>query len=478
MIAQAAMIGIGIISVAVLGRLLTPEDFGIVAISASFVAFVTMFADHGLPQAIVQRENITNEQVSSLFWINCVSGIAAAIIGSVIAWPVSLAFDRPELFGVIAALSSSLIITGLGAPQLALLRRQLRFRTHAVIGVTANAIGVIAATAAALIGWGYWALVVMTITMTTVRTIGGWLFAGWRPLRPAIAEGIGPMVRIGAYLTGTALVSTIARAMDRLLIGYGIGTAAAGFYANASRLILMPTGQLEPLTSVAIPVLSRLQNQHDRFRAFYRRGIEVIIFALCPFVLVAMVAADHIVPFCLGDQWNESIPIFRALTPAALVACSRVITSWVYIPLGQTDRQFRWRIFGSITTVASYVIGLNWGAVGLATAFSIQTIVVRIPGIIYCLHGTFVTVSDVLSATWRIGVAVAFSVAAGFTMLPLLPDSSHFVAIVLITLIVFTTYIVAFAITPGGWHRLRSMRDVMRHLRGGPDQAPPAGETS
>ena len=466
LVAQAATIVIGIASVAILGRLLTPGDFGIVAIAAAFVAFITTFADHGLPQSIVQREDINNSQVSSLFWLNVVGGILAAIIGAAIAWPVAAWFARPELTGVILVLSTSLIITGLGAPHLALLQRQLRFRTHATIGVVANLLGVIAATIAAIVGWGYWALVVMTVTMAIVRTLGGWFFSNWRPSRPAIAAGIGPMVRFGGYLIGTSLVGSIARQTDRVLIGYWLGNAAAGFYSAATRLILIPATQLNaPLTSVAIPVLSRLQDDHERFREFYRRGVEVIVLALCPFVLVAMVAAGHIVPLALGSQWGDSVPIFRALAPAALVACTRVVTSWVYVPLGRTDRQFRWQVFRAGLTVGAYFAGLPWGAVGVAAAYSIMSILIRIPAVLYSLHGTFVQLGDVISATWRIGVA---SLVAGLAGIPvamsLHESSSHFLACVLITVVVFSAYVITFVLTPGGWGRLLALREVIRHL--------------
>ena len=467
MIAQAVTIAMGMGSVAALGRLLTPAEFGVVAIATSFVAFVTMFADNGLPQAIVQREDITDRQLNAIFWLNVAGGVVAALLGTAVAWPVSLLFERPELFGVISALAGALVFTGLGAPHAALLRRQLRFRTHATIGVVANALGVIAAILAALAGWGYWSLVMLTAVMAVSRAAGSWMFSGWWPGRPALAPGIWPMVRMGAYLSGTSLVGTISRTTDRMLIGYGLGNAAAGFYSNANRLILVPATQLNaPLTSVAIPVLSRLQDQPERFRAFYRRGVEAVVFFLTPFVLVAMVTADHLVPLFLGPQWMESIPIFQALTPAALVACTRIVTSWIYIPLGHTDRQFRWRVFASLVMVGAFLVGLNWGAVGVAVAFSVQAVVIRGPAIAFCLHGTFVRGRDVGSALWRTGVAAALAVTAGLLLGPSVPESlGDFGSCVVMTMFVFVVYVLAFLLVPGGRARLRSMREILRHLR-------------
>ena len=470
MVAQAITLAMGIASIAALGRLLTPADFGVVAIATSFVAFVKMFADHGLPQSIVQRENITDAQINSLFWINVAGGFVAAGLGTLIAWPISIWFARPELFWIIAALANTLILTGLGAPHAAMLRRQIRFRTFSTIGVVANAVGVATGILAAIAGWSYWSLVAMTVAMTTTRTVGAWACSGWRPSRPALASGIAPMVRMGAYLSATSLVTTLARSADRILIGYGIGSAAAGFYSNASRLILAPTNQINaPLTSVAIPILSRLQNEPARFRAFYRRGIEAVVFSLCPFVLVAMIAAHHLVPLLLGPQWSDSVPIFIALTPAALVACTRVVTSWVYVPLGRTDRQFRWRILASTIMLTAYLVGIRWGAVGVAVAFSTQAALVRGPAVLYCIRDTFVTLQDILGSIWRIGVAVAVTIVGGSLAASAIPaDVGHFAACLLIAIAVFTIYVAAFALTPGGPRRLRSMIEVVRHLRPSP----------
>ena len=312
----------------------------------------------------------------------------------------------------------------------------------------------------------------MTIVMTVFRTAAAWATSHWLPSRPALAEGIGPMVRMGAYLIGTSLVGTISRTADRIMIGYGLGNTAAGFYANANRLIMLPTTQVNmPLSSVAVPVFSRLQNDPERFREFYRRGIEVVVLALSPFIIVAMVAADHIVPLFLGPQWTDSIPIFRALTPAALIACTRVVTSWIYIPLGQTDRQFRWRLFASVLMIAAFFIGIRWGAVGVATAFSVQAFLIRGPAIAYCLHGTFVRMSDVLSALWRVAIAVLAAISLGFLAADRLPDLGggldDFWSILLLTVVVFLSYLVTFAVTPGGWRRLTEIRKVARHLRTG-----------
>ena len=155
------------------------------------------------------------------------------------------------------AFSGNLALAGLGATHLALIRRDLRFRTHAGIGVLANLCAVLVGILAAWFGLGYWSLVLMGVANNAFTTVAAWICSGWLP-----NEGIRDMVRMGLFLNGTALVSSMTRVVDRVLIGLTLSDAAAGYYANAHRLILQPSMQVnKPLTTVAVPVLSRLQ--HD-----------------------------------------------------------------------------------------------------------------------------------------------------------------------------------------------------------------------
>jgi PST family polysaccharide transporter len=468
--AQMVNVLLGIVSVAILGRLLTPGDFGLIAMTGAFLAFVTTFADLGLPLATVQRAEITDDQVNALFWMNAAAGAAATVVGALAAWPIARFYDRPELVAVTAALAVGLAINGLSAQHQALLRREMRFTAHSLVTVAAAAAGVAVAIGAAAIGARYWALVLMPLVTAAARTTGMWIACPWRPSAPRRAEGLRPMIRFGAYLTGTSLLGTAARNLDRILIGHALGAATAGLYTNALRLVLLPASQLNvPLTSVVVPTLSRLQNEPDRFRAYYRRGLEAVAMTLCPFMLVALVAPEHMIPVILGGQWTEAVPIVRAMAPAALLASINVATSWVYVPLGRSDRQFRWHLFRSACVIAAYAIGIRWGAVGVAAAFSVQACVLRVPALLYCLHGTPVRMRDVGSATWRIGAACAASTAVTAPLaLSMRTRPDHLAALAIIVAALFATYLVTLAIVPGGWTRLRTLGATLRHLAPGP----------
>ena len=146
---------IGFGSVAVLGRLLTPDHFGLVAIATSLMVPVSALCDHGMPLALIQRKSPTLSETNAMFWLQCSLGFLAAVVGAALAYPLGAWLDRPELFWILMAFSGNLALAGFGATHLALIRRDLRFRTHAGIGVLANLCAVFVGILAAY-SPGYW----------------------------------------------------------------------------------------------------------------------------------------------------------------------------------------------------------------------------------------------------------------------------------------------------------------------------------
>ena len=464
---QLATVGLGFVSAAVLARLLTPEDYGLIAMASAFVALITIFSELGLAQATVQKSAVASDQVNALFWLNTAMGLLAALAGLVLAGPIAAFYREPALQPVIMALSFGFVCSGLAAQHRAVLQRRMRFAILSSIDAGSLAAGILLAIVAAVLGAGHWALVVLALGAAAVRTGGLWLMSGWRPGRPARAKDLGSMVRFGAYLSWTSVFGTLARNMDRILIGRFFGPEVAGHYFNAYRLLLMPVSQLNgPLSSVALPTLSRLQNDPERFRLFYRRGVEVIAAASFPAVLTCLIGADHLVPALLGSQWVDAVPFFKALAPAALLGSINVVTSWVYVPLGRADRQFRWHVFRSCCVMIGYVIALPWGALGLAIAFSVTACVLRIPGIVYCFRGTFLRLFDVVDATWRVGAASAIAAAASVPVaIRVGPDAPHLPKLAMIAAAFGVAYVGAWLLLPGGLSRVKDMLATARHLR-------------
>ena len=280
------------------------------------------------------------------------------------------------------------------------------------------------------------------------------------------------MLAFGANLTGFNIVNYFARNVDKILIGRSLGAAPLGLYSNAYRLLLLPVQQIStPLTSVAIPALSRLQDQRDRFRAYYRRGVMLTVAAGMPVVAFLFVSADKAVLTFLGSQWLDAVPIFRALGPAAFIGTFNMATGWVYVSTGTTRRQFQWGIFASTTMVFAYIVGLQWGVIGVAIAYSVVLIVLRFPSVVYCFHGSHLRVRDLGVALWRPATA---SIVAGIllyaTGLRLVIPGPVALSLVTDLVIYLVFYFVVWLLLPKGRRSVGDIMAVVKDLRPAPPE--------
>jgi PST family polysaccharide transporter len=236
--AQVAKFVLNLGSTVVLARLLTPRDFGLVAMVTAVTGFLTIFRHAGLATPTIQREHITHAQVSNLFWVNlCVSGICmviAAALAPVLAW----FYHNPRLVAITLALSVTFLIGGFRVQHLALLRRQLRFKALAIIDVGSMALGVAVAIVMAVMGFGYWSLVGLSLA----TELGSFILTGsisqWRPQWPSRRSGVRPLLTFGLHQTAASLIFSVARSSDTLLVGRFYGAGAVGLYTRGAALVI------------------------------------------------------------------------------------------------------------------------------------------------------------------------------------------------------------------------------------------------
>jgi O-antigen/teichoic acid export membrane protein len=411
-------------STMVLARLLTPQDYGLITMVTAVTGFVTMFKDMGLSIATVQRAEINHKQISTLFWINIIFSLAIMSVTAALAPVIAWYYKEPRLIWITLALAGAFIFSGLTIQHQALLRRQMYFRSLAVIDVVSMSSGILTAIILAYFGAGYWSLVGMQFAIAIANAIGVWVVCGWRPGLPERRTGIRKLLAFGGNLTGFNVVNYFARNLDNILIGRFWGSGPLGLYSKAYGLLMLPLNQVNgPLSAVAVPVLSRLQKEPERFRSYYRMGLTLATMIGMPIVVFSFVVADKAILIVLGEQWIGAIQIFRILGIAAFVGTTvGPGTGWVYVALGNVRRQFFVSIVATISLVIGFVIGLLWGPTGVAAAFSIHALIWRIPGAIICFWHTFLKLSDYLGAIWRPAAASFMAGACLFLI-----DSNFFV---------------------------------------------------
>ena len=460
-------IALNFASVVILARILSPADFGIIATVSAFIALLIVFRDAGLTTAAVRSAELTPQQSSNMFWMTLVLSVVVALAIVALAPSIAALYGQPELTAVMRVLALAGILEGLRMQHVALLRRELRLGAHAMASVVAESIAIATAIAGALHGWGYWSLVVKMLLSSSINSALLWMLCKWRPGRPARNSGVMPLVRFGGQLTLAQLLWTVLRKADDALIGWAWGVTAVGYYTRAYGLLLLPAQQLtSPLAIAAVPTLSRLQNDPERFRRYYLRGIEFVTFLGFPLVALLFVVAEDFVTFVFGVKWLPSVPIFRALGPAALIEMTSAAASWIYTPLGRSDRELKMAAVYVPLFVAAVLCGLPWGPIGVAWAISLVRVLAQPFTLGYCYRNSPVTLRQYYAATARPFLAALLS---GVLLWLLCAAMAGYVASAGLRLAVAVTamvvlYLSAFALLRGGRSSLAAMIATAREL--------------
>ena len=363
-----------------LARLLTPDDYGLIAMVAILVNFVGMFQYLGLSTATVKWAELNHQQVSTLFWINMALSAAIMLVtvgsGPLLAW----FYREPRLIGIAAAYGVTILFTGLGIQHEAILSRQMRFTAIVVVESAGLLIGFLAAIVAAWYGAGYWALVINQIVMTLVTVIGVWTVCKWRPGLPGRGLDLRSMLSYGGNLTGFNVMSFFSRNLDNLLIGKFWGAHQLGVYSRAYQMLLLPMQQINaPLAAVAVPALSRLADSPDRYRSAYLRILEKIAMVTMPLGALMIATSDWMVLLLLGPKWTETGKIFMLLGIAAIIQPITKTSWWLFSTQGRTRELFHWGIISGVIAVVSILAGLPWGATGVAASYAVADLCISTP---------------------------------------------------------------------------------------------------
>ncbi|HVB58315.1 MAG TPA: lipopolysaccharide biosynthesis protein [Candidatus Acidoferrales bacterium] len=380
------------IATVVLARLLTPGDFGLVAMVTAVTGLGSAFADLGLSEATIQREEITHDQVNALFWINVAIGVGLMVVTMALAPVLAWLYREPRLVHITLLLSFTFLISGLRVQPDALLRRQMRFASLAIRDVAAYALAVPLAITMAWRGSGYWALVALPVTLNLTGMILSWLMVKWRPGLPRRNANVRSLVVFGRDVAASYLLFNVNRSVDNVLIGWYWGAAPLGLYSRAYNLLMLPVRQLNaPAASVAVPAFSRIQCDPERYARYYLRAISLIVWVCAPLFGFLFTGASPVIVLLLGAQWQGAAPVFQILAISALGQLLLESTVWLLVSRGQADRLLKLLLIISPIIIGSFVIGLPFGIKGVALSYSVVLLAI-LPWILkFAFRGTTLT---------------------------------------------------------------------------------------
>lgn len=392
-----------LISTVVLARLLVPADFGLVAMVTAIVGVAELLREFGLTGAIVRLQEVGDELWGAIYRFSLLLGVAAMAVTAALAPVIAALFGEPRLVSLTVALSPVLLLNSVAMPLQARLQRELRFGVIATSDVISMAVGVAGAILAAALGAGVWALVLLTGLAALTRFV--MMLVVVRPsLRGASGvRSLAPVLTTGGSILGVQLLNYAARNLDNVIVGRALGPAVLGVYSRAYALLMLPISQLNgPLARVGLPVLSRLQDDHEAYRRYVRVSMLVIAYAAIPTFAVAAAVAQPLVAVLLGPKWDAAAPIFALLALAGVAQALGNVSGWLYISLGRAHRQLVYFAITKPIVIASFPLGLWWGGVnGLALLYGLVSCALLVPGFLVAIRGTFVTARDVFAPVVR-----------------------------------------------------------------------------
>lgn len=371
--AQAARIALQLLSVVVLARLLTPHDYGLLAIVLVAVGLGEIFRDFGLTSASIQAPKLSAGQRDNLFWVNALIGSGLAALLFVAGWPLGELTGLPELVGIAQWLSLVFVLNGLATQHRASLMREVRLKPLAIVDVLSAAIALGIAVAVAALGGGYWSLVVQQLCSALASLLGVVVVGRWMPRRYSARHDIRAMVAFGWHLVASNLVQYAANQVDTVLIAARFGTSPLGLYNRAAQVVLAPLSQVRsPLQAVALPVLARVQEDQRRFEA-YLTGAQLALGYLLgiPLALAAGLA-EPVVAIMLGGAWADAAPLLRMFAIAGLLTTLSYVGYWVYLARGLGKQLLRYTIVTAVLKIACIAAGASFGLVGVAVAFAVH----------------------------------------------------------------------------------------------------------
>ena len=397
---QGIQFVIAMIGTVVLARLVSPEGYGLYGMVVPIIVFARTFRDGGLSFATIQRPTITRDQMSALFWVNFifVFGLGAAIALSA---PLVVRFyGQPQLAGITVALAVAFAVNCISTQHDALLRRNMRFDAIAMGQILAMVCSVAIAIILAFLGWGYWALVASSCATAVVSTAYSFAVFPWLPGKLRRGIGLRGMLKFGGDVMGFNFANYFARNADNVIVGKFAGADALGFYGKAYQLFLLPLTQIrDPVLSVAMPTMSALAGDPERYSHYYAKLVDSISTLSVPIAMFCLVEADFLVRVMLGPNWTGVVPILRVLTLVGLIQSAESTRGLVMVSRGETRRNFKWGVYNAVIMIAAFLVGA-WlgGALGVATGYAVASYIILVPSLLYAFAGSPITLAGFIRA--------------------------------------------------------------------------------
>ena len=363
---QVLSMGFGFVIGVILARLLSPDDYGLLAMIAVFNAIAFAFLDSGFGNALIRKPDLSEDDNTTAFCFNIVAGVILYGIVWLIAPWVTEFYDKPILTQLLRVEALLLIISSFKIVQNTQLSRALNFKAKAVINVSSQVISGAIAIYAAYHGFGVWSLVLQHIASGIISLIMLWLFSPWRPRGKWSKKSFRYLWGYGSKLLASGLLDRIYGNIYPIIIGKFYSAADLGQYTRATHYAYMPSKTLTSvLQQVTFPVLSQIQEDTDRLGNSYRRMLRFTVFMVFP-IMIGMVALAHpLVIALVTDKWAPCIPYLRVICCAAMWYPVHAINLNLLQVKGRSDLFLRLEIIKKVIITVVVFVCVPFGVMGI-----------------------------------------------------------------------------------------------------------------
>ena len=360
-----------LLQVVVLARFLLPSDYGLMAMVMVILSYAALFSDMGLSTAFVQRQQISHEERSSLYWLSVAVGAFLMLLVMAISPLVAIFFKEPQLVPLMLLVATNFLIIALGQQLRMDAEKSLNFRPVAIIEICAGLVGFAMAVFAAWMNWGVYALVVAAMTSVWLTMILSWLVLaqGWRPALRFRWGEVRWFVKFGGTMVLNNVVTHINSTIDLVLGGRMLGTTELGLYSVPRNLLFQVQGTINPIfTRVGFPLIASIQHDKKRVRQVYLKTMNMTATVNAPIYVAIAVFSPEIVILMLGPNWTEAAPLMRVLALWGLLRSFGNPAGSLLFGLGYVKLATKWNL-GLMLIVSPVVwFGSQWGAIGMAWA--------------------------------------------------------------------------------------------------------------
>lgn len=467
----------GLVTVAILARVLDPKDFGVVAIAMTVIPLIYLLSDLGFSTYVVQSHDVSPRVLSTAFWYSVSAGTVLTAGLVLLAPIIGLSFSLPAVVPVLVGLSPAVMFVALASIPTALLRRRLAFRALALQSFVAGALAQVTAIVIALLGWGVWALILQLLVNQFVVLVFAWVSSRWRPSFQFSRTQFADMARFGTKVVAVELIALARFWAETGIVVGALGVTALG-YLNIAQRLIQATQDLSAaaILPVSTVVFSQISESVGLLRSSYLRALELSYVIVMPVMVFVAVGTPLIIPMLFGNQWGPSILPAQALAVAGIMTLGAMLDNGLFYGVGKPGRWLAYAVGIDALTVATTAFASRYGLSGIAIGFvgvALLATIVR-----WVLVGRLVQAPSWLIAKPFAVVSIAgvVSAAGGMGAMSVLGDAPGIVALIIVGVVVLALHLgVVRLVQPAPF---REMVDLIKRRLRPPPAAKAAAESS